>query len=45
LDAVMVAWAKSTELRAALVVASSVVREPFLAALREDIASASSVAK
>jgi hypothetical protein len=44
LDSVMAAWATSTELRAALVEASSVVREHFVAAVHEYIASASSPA-
>jgi hypothetical protein len=38
-DSVMTAWTNSTDLRAALVAASPVVRERFIAALREDIAS------
>jgi ParB/RepB/Spo0J family partition protein len=41
-DTVMTAWANSTELRAALVGASPVVLERFIAAIRPDIASASS---
>jgi hypothetical protein len=43
-DSVMMAWAKSTELRAALVGAWPVVGERFIVALREYIASASSPA-
>jgi ParB-like chromosome segregation protein Spo0J len=43
-DAAMAAWASSTELRAALVAASAVVLERVIAALRVDIASASSPA-
>jgi hypothetical protein len=42
LDAVMAAWADAIALRAALLGASPVVQERFVAALREDIASASS---
>jgi hypothetical protein len=41
-DAAMAAWARSTELRAVLVAASAVVLERVNAALRSDIASASS---
>ncbi len=41
-DAAMAAWAMSTELRTALVAASAVVLERVIAALRSDVASASS---
>jgi hypothetical protein len=44
-DAVMAAWADATALRAALVGASPVARERFIAVLRADIASSSSAAK
>jgi hypothetical protein len=39
LDAIMMAWAKSAELRAALVGVSPVVRERFVAKIREDISA------
>jgi len=42
LDVVMTAWTNSTDLRAALVAASPVVREHFIEAVREDIASVGS---
>ena len=43
-NSVMSAWAKSTSPRAALVGASPVVLERFIAAIRADIAPASSPA-
>jgi hypothetical protein len=44
-DAIKTAWANSTDLRAALIGASPVVLERFLAVLREYTAAASSAAE